>query len=543
MGVHELVSTNMESPRAIRLEERKRQFMAPFDLSDLRQRRDTFAVELRKQKRNEGTHKRRLLAGQKFAQGSAEAHTLELREFSETLAQAFPQLCSSAPGTPVQALKELLSHPNLSHELYRDALLALRRLLSRDLSPPTDAVVNYGFVPVVLRFVNMHDFPAEIVLEAGWIMCNIVSGSKKATEEAIRSGCIQAFLGVLDPAHPDILEVAIWGMGNIAGDCSMFRDLLINSRAHEMLATLIRQSQPLDPKVAKVCAWTLSCFVRGKAVPPLNVCEEVVKAVEVLAKTTDLEVVKDCFWALSHISDAENEYTQLIINAGLGKVAMGYLPTATLEIIHPALRIVGNIASGDDLMTQHVLDQGLLDKLVPLLPSSSALIRKEVMWTLSNVTAGTTEQCQAFLSHPIARGAVKTLGDGDLNVRKEASWCFSNIARQGKTSQKLQLLDIDILSYLKLLLNDSVEIVPNGLILVNQLLVAGKEQSQVQNLPVNLAALKMEESGCLQALDILTHHENVVLAGESQRILSLFFTLEDPSIVFQDAPAPRFAFG
>jgi len=516
--------------------------MAPFDLSDLRQRRDTFAVELRKQKRNEGTHKRRLLAGQKFTQGSEEIHSLELREFSETLVQVFPQLRNS-PGTPVQALKELLRHPNLSHELYRDALSALRRLLSRDISPPTEAVVSHGFVPVVLRFVNLHDFPAEIVVEATWIMCNVVSGSKTATEEAIRSGCIQAFVSVLDPAHPDILEVAIWGMGNIAGDGPMFRDLLINSRAHEMLTTLIRQSQPLDPKVAKVCAWTLTSFVRGKVPPPLNVCEEVVKAVEVLVKTTDSETLKDCFWVLSHISDADNDYTQLIINAGLGKVAMGFLSGSMPEIIHPALRIAGNIASGDDLMTQHVLDQGLLDKLVPLLQSSSTLIRKEVMWTLSNVTAGTVEQCQAFLSHPVAREAAKTMGDGDLNVRKEAAWCFSNIVKKGKTTQKLQLLDFDILPFLKMLLNDSIEVVPNGLVLVDHLLVAGREQSQMQNLPVNLVALKMEESGCLHALELLTHHENAVLAGESQRILSHFFTLEDTTIVFQDAPAPRFAFG
>lgn len=532
----------MESPRAARLEERKRQFMAPFDPSDQRQRRDAFAVELRRQKRNEGTHKRRLLAGQRFAQGSEEAQTLELRDFSDALTQAFPQLRSPLSGAPAQALKELLSHPNLSHELYRDGLTALRKLLSRDICPPTEVVVDFGFVPIVLRFMNMHDFPAEIVLEATWAMCNIVSGSKKATEEAIRAGCIQAFLSVLDPAYPDILEVAIWGLGNLAGDCVMFRDLLINSRVHEIIAALIRQSQGLELKVAKVTAWTLASLVRGKPTPPLNVCESIVKATEVIIKTADLETVKDCLWALSHISDADNEYTQLIINAGLGKVAMSYLPSATLEIVLPALRIVGNIASGDDLMTQHVLDQSLLDKLAPLLQSNSPPIRKEVMWTLSNISAGTGDQCQAFLSHPIARDAVRTIGDGDLGVRREASWCFSNVVKKGRTSHKLLLLDLDILPFLKLLLNDSVEIVPNGLILVDGLLEAGKEQSQLQNIPANLAALKMEESGCLLVLEQLTHHSNAVLASESLRILNLYFTPEDNFVGYQDAPAPRFAF-
>ena len=518
--------------------------MTPFDPLDQRQRRETFAVELRKQKRSEGNQKRRLLAGQRYTQDSAEARSLEIRDFSVALMTTFPDLKSTVPGVGVETLKAVLSFPSLPHELYRDGLHALRKVMSRDIEPPTEEVIKAGFLPLVMRFINMHDYAPEIVLEATWIMCNLTSGSSRATQETVRAGAIQAFISVLDPNHSDINEVAVWGLGNISGDSPLLRDLLISSRAYEAIVTLIKQSRDLDLKLAQITAWTLSNIVRGKPVPPLNVCEEVIKAVEVLIKVNDSSVIKDSLWTLAHIADSDNEYTQLIINAGLGKVAIGFLTNTVIHIVNPALRITGNIVSGDDLMTQHALDQGLLEKLEPLLRNTEVQIRKEVMWTLSNVTAGTPDQSQAFLSHPIAREAVKAIADPEYVVRREASWCFSNITRIGKTSQKLQLLDLDILQPLKLLLNDTLENIPNALLIAENLLVAGQEHSRIQNLPSNIVAFRMEESGCVHALELLSHHPNPSIASSSARILNNYFTIEDNSCdVYQDAPEPRFSLG
>ena len=67
----------------------------------------------------------------------------------------------------------------------------------------------------------------QLQLESTWILVNIASGTTTQCESIIAKGGLKVFVRLLSDNKLGVVEQAIWGIGNIAGDCSKFRDLLI----------------------------------------------------------------------------------------------------------------------------------------------------------------------------------------------------------------------------------------------------------------------------------------------------------------------------
>ena len=67
----------------------------------------------------------------------------------------------------------------------------------------------------------------EIVFEAAWAITNIASGESRHTRGVVEVGAVPKLLRLV--SHPDvrIAEQCIWALGNIAGDGTVYRDMLI----------------------------------------------------------------------------------------------------------------------------------------------------------------------------------------------------------------------------------------------------------------------------------------------------------------------------
>jgi hypothetical protein len=88
----------------------------------------------------------------------------------------------------------------------------------------------------------------------------------------------------------------------------------------------------------------------------------------ILQRTND-DTKVDALWALSYVSDGNDERIQAVVDCELASLLVELLGSEASNIVTPALRTVGNIVSGNDEHTQAVLDAGLIKKMPSLLQS------------------------------------------------------------------------------------------------------------------------------------------------------------------------------
>lgn len=133
--------------------------------------------------------------------------------------------------------------------------------------------------------------------------------------------------------------------------------------------------------VLRNATWTLSNLCRGKK-PLTNfaVIRPALPTLAYLITLDDKEVVTDACWALSYLTDGDNDRIKAVVNSGnIVPRLVELLAHPSPLVLAPALRAVGNIVTGDDVETQTVVDAGALVPLRALM-SNKESIRKEVCW-------------------------------------------------------------------------------------------------------------------------------------------------------------------
>lgn len=208
----------------------------------------------------------------------------------------------------------------------------------------------------------------------------------------IDKGAVKSLVALLRSPHIDVVEQAIWGLGNIAGDSHKIRDNVINEGAILPIADILDKSPP-GSSLVRNASWTLSNLCRGRPPPTFS---KVARALPSLTKVlieNDLEdILIDVCWAMSYLSDGGDERIPSILETGVLNRLVQLLSHPNIAISVPCLRTIGNIVTGNDVQTQLVIEAGALNSLNELVYNKKKTVRKEVCWTLSNITAGSSDQ-------------------------------------------------------------------------------------------------------------------------------------------------------
>jgi importin subunit alpha-2 len=500
-------------------ENRLRKFKnAGKDSEERRALRTETTVELRKNKKEEQLMKRR---------------NVESVEHSSPLS---PIQQSSGPGSAPTVPEKILDLSEIVQTIDSSeietviiAVRSTRRLLSRERNPPIDNVIKSGIIPSLVKYLQVTD-NAPLQFEAAWAITNIASGTQDQTLAVVKAGAIPAFVALLASQHPNVVEQAVWALGNIAGDGAKLRDQVTEAGAVAQLMILVDTIDHL-PMLRNI-TWTISNLCRNKdPAPNVEVIRQLLPTLRKLLSSEDKDIVIDACWALSYITDSTDDRIQLPLEAGVLPRLITLLNSTDAKITTPALRTVGNIVTGNDDQTQAMIDGGGLNSFHRLLAHTKNNIVKEAAWAMSNITAGNTTQIQAFLDAGLLPLIIKVLDKGDFKSQKEAAWVVTNLSTGGEVSQVLQPVQAGVVGpYCNLLDCGDVKVIKMVLDGIRNFLQSAKAINQLETM-----TQYVEECGALDKIENLQYHENADIYKCVYELLEDYFCDEEDAAAGADA--------
>jgi len=367
-----------------------------------------------------------------------------------------------------------------------EGLVGIRKLLSIANNPPIQQVVDSGIVPRILSFMSLSESPA-FQFEAAWTITNICSGTSQHVQYIVQLGGLDATINLLSSTSTEVLEQAVWTLGNIAGDNVEYRNLCIQKNSMERLLAVFFHSH-FHSSLQRNTVWAMSNLVRSKPTPAWqDICKGVAAFIQILKVEEFDEVFVDALWAISWISEA---YIQEIINFGCIPLLVHHLKNPQLNVIVPALRALGNIVTGNDEQTHAVVsDPDFIPRVFELTFNQKSSVKKEAFWLLSNVAAGTESQIQLILNHPqsmeiLKRGLIKESSE----ISVEAAWAIGNLVSNANTEQIEKLVNthhyLDLLKFM--LHTQSLKLNEIGLEAALNVLGAVEEENSEENPYINI---------------------------------------------------------
>lgn len=505
-------------------------------LEDRKKSREVQTLAVRKDKKEESLKKRR----QTTAWAEPSASNGEAASSVALVAQA---ASSSAKFTlkDIPAMMQGLASSDVATQVHN--LRGFRRLLSAEEHPPVQECVDCGALPLFVQFLQRHD-SAELQFEAAWALTNIASTQR--TRLVVEHMAVPYLAQLLNSPNAETREQCAWCLGNVAGDGAELRDVVLASNSMSYLLANI--AQPANIAMLRNCTWSLSNFCRGKPSPPLATLMPALSLLgSLLLQCSDEDTTIDATWAMSYISDGENERIQAVVEQGVVGRLVGMLYSQRHQVITPALRTLGNIVSGSDAHTQAVVDANVLAALVPLLSNNRKNIRKEACWMVSNIAAGTEAQMSLTLQTPglLQSVLVQLSAAAEWDVRKEAAWVVSNLATGGKEGHLMQLVEAQAL-------RPVCELLDCGDVRVTMLAMEALE-SILKGLSkcsaVNIVQLLDEAEG-ITKLEALQEHSDNDVYEKAVLLLETYFTDDEaesenlaPSTVVGQNGATAFSFG
>ena len=222
-----------------------------------------------------------------------------------------------------------------------------------------------------------------------------------------------------------------------------------------MLYSLLDVKDPSNLSHLGIVVWTISNLCRGKPSPPSTLTvEAILPLVSLLDRPITEEIMVDVLWALSYLSDGNEEKIEEVFSSGVTPKLIKLLEDDTVRYKKLIIRILGNFVSGSEHQTDGVLDSGLFSLLAGLMGSQSREVRKESCWLASNIACGNHEQITKLVKKKkVVQELVASAMHDRWDVRQEALWALVNICICGNPSHVLSLVQADGLGPLVMVLS------------------------------------------------------------------------------------------
>ncbi|OXA57079.1 Importin subunit alpha-7 [Folsomia candida] len=314
------------------------------DSHELRRRREEEGIQLRKQKREQQLFKKRNV------------------NLPETSLNELPEDLSAGGSVISQEIIQALFSENPEGQL--EATQMVRKLLSREPSPPINAVIQTGIVP---RFVEFLKNESNCQLQCVMIfvcLFRLLSKSNKVT----------------------MTRNAVWALSNL---CRGKNPPVEFSKVCPCLPVLARLLFHTDADVLADTCWAISYLSDGpnekiQAVIDSGVCRRLVE----LLMHPQQNVVSAALRAVGNIVTGDDLQTQIILNCQALPCLLHLLSSTKEDIKKEACWTISNITAGNRQQIQAVIDANVFPVLIEVMKGGEFKTRKEAAWAVVNSTTG-----------------------------------------------------------------------------------------------------------------------------------------------------------
>ncbi|XBW35208.1 hypothetical protein QEN19_000771 [Hanseniaspora menglaensis] len=495
-----------------------------FSAEELRKRRETQQVELRKTKRDEVLAKRRNMV-------STDANSEAISDAVDNDKDIMTGTGKSDAEYDYFLQEELpkqiqnIASQDLAHQL--TGVISLRQMLSREYKPPIRQVLECGVLPRLIEFIGVNQ-PDQLQHEAAWAITNLCSGSSEDTKIVVESNVLLPMIALLESDNVEVKEQAIWCIGNIAGESSDYRDLCIEMNVMPYLLNAFELNRA---SLTKTAVWTLSNMCRGQSSKPKwSVVSQALPVIAKLIYSYDTEILSDALWTLSYLSDGDDNAITSVLKYNVAPRLTQLLANGSSQVQTPALRTIGNLLTGDDIHTQTILAARVIEPLAALLTAKKENMRKEACWCFSNILAGTPAQAREVISSGCIPTILDIIETDTPRCKREALWCICNACSAGGMDPEIirVLVGYGILKTLCVQLvtkdNKLIEIILDSLL---QVLQVGEAEKEASGLIVNEYASLIEQYGGADTIFNLQSHQSETIYNKSFKLIDKYFSGEE----------------
>ncbi|GLD96124.1 hypothetical protein PINS_up004802 [Pythium insidiosum] len=400
-----------------------------------------------------------------------------------------------------------------------EAAKKLRVLLSSERDLLIRQMLEKNWTPRLIKWLRLRDRPT-LQVEALWALTNIAAGATDNTSVLLQNGVIPTLVSLLDSSNEEVLEQAVWVLGNLAGEGSATRDLVLNAGALLPLVNQLKKTPWDRLSLLRILTWTLSNLCDGQPRPVFDITIILPYLAKMLT-STDTEILSHVCWAFSHLCDGPSSHIQAVVDSDVCFRLVELLSHSSWRVTKPALRAIGNIvcAEDDHDYTQHIIECGAVPSLRRLIAHSNREIQKEACWTLSNIAAGTVDQIQ----HVLDSGCIPSLmglassDTTDAEVKSEACWVVLNATSCGSDSQIEYLVNEGCIQILGNLLEET-SMVMMALEGLERILQVGEMEAKRTDSPNPYARLMASAN-----IETLVSHKSATVAKRASRIWQQHF--------------------
>jgi hypothetical protein len=192
------------------------------------------------------------------------------------------------------------------------AAVGLRKILSEDESEPyLQRIIDNGTVTKLVGLMKNRRFP-QLQFEACWIATNIAYGSSQQCEVLLAKDGLTAIFQLLYENSGPVLEQALWGLGNIAGDCSNCRNTVISKGGIECVVRIITNSD--SPTMTEIGIWVLSNLSSGDPAPSHDLVHSALPVIAqaVIQGKVKGQILSSALWSLCLHSEGKKKIRHLL---------------------------------------------------------------------------------------------------------------------------------------------------------------------------------------------------------------------------------------
>jgi importin subunit alpha-6/7 len=524
----------MKQSREVR-SQRQSDFKKGIDTDEARRRRDDNQYSIRKNKREDKLMKRRhqkvdshikVVQKEKPHVKTVMKFTVKDDDESIELENELYDLLYNDDTDIIENVQKLNSK---SFDSVIEAAVFFRTTSSRE-NPPLDKLINV--IPKLVGLSTSVNYP-DLQYETLWTLSNIAAGESKHTNHVATHNNINVFVKLLESQEIKVRDHAILVLGNIAGDSSEFRKIIMNVHPNVIKVIMKNIQYATKGSYAQNAIWLLSNLTREKphfsyeAIP-----EKIIPMLRILLNyprdQLDSDLLGEIFWLISYLTnrnDSEKIIDFCIKNGIIAKVIELTYFNKTSKVEMPAIKILGNIAFLGDNQTQHLIDNKIFVLLPQLLRSNNKIIRKEAFYTLSNIAAGTKSQQEElvnFNNNQLISDAIFTVNDdSDWTVKKEAAYVIFNLINNKQYKYiKIFLKKLVITPVVNLLDSMSIDTITVALKILKHLLESDSSSS-------SYISSFIEDSRGLDKIEMLQSHDNNNVYDLALDIIETYFSGDD----------------